>query len=608
MKRLKYLLTIVFDGVKIIHRLDPWKMPVQLLRALFVSTVPFVVVILSAEIINRLSSGAAYQDILIFAIVSVCVIFALTFLGDYFKKANDVKTNHCRRLYDFSKNIKMMDMDFAELENPSTSNLRTKLRAEENMGFSLPLLFTCLDILAESLFMVLLSLALLLPTIISAKGLPIVGVLIFIVISITLSIIVSVYRKRVDDIILKQIKDDNFWPDVLLESDAMAFGSSFSYRDGKDVRIYGFQDSMRKRFNDSLKFMLKVAKNFATAPALAHGLVGAVNGLIMGGSFIFVSVFASDGNVAFGTVILLASLLYQFTFGLSRTVTTSATIFSVSESIQTYMLFTSAKNTVQKGVKPVDTKRIKYDITFRNVSFKYPGCDRYVLRNLSFDINMGKRLAVVGMNGSGKTTIVKLLCRLYEPTEGEILLDGININEYSLAEYQALFSVVFQDFILFSLEIGQVISASLVYDIPRVEACLHEIGMGARFSAMPQGVKTPLYKDYDDGVEVSGGEAQKIALARALHKDAPFIILDEPTAALDPISEYEVYAKINDIAEGKTAIFISHRLSSCRFCDDIAVFHEGNLIQRGSHDELILAGNGKYCELWNAQAQYYVDK
>jgi len=169
-----------------------------------------------------------------------------------------------------------------------------------------------------------------------------------------------------------------------------------------------------------------------------------------------------------------------------------------------------------------------------------------------------------------------------------------------------IFSVVFQDFYLFSLSLGQNVAADIEYDSSSVSDCLSKVGMDKRVTEMPKGIDTVLYKNFDeDGIEISGGEAQKIAIARALYKDSPFIILDEPTAALDPVAEFEVHSKLNSIVENKTAIFISHRLSSCRFCNDIAIFHEGQLIERGSHEELVANENGKYFELWNAQAQYY---
>jgi ATP-binding cassette subfamily B protein len=274
---------------------------------------------------------------------------------------------------------------------------------------------------------------------------------------------------------------------------------------------------------------------------------------------------------------------------------------------QSTLEYLNIPNVLPRGTLTTE-KRVdnEYELEFRNVSFKYPGTDTYSLKNLNMKFNIGQRMAVVGMNGSGKTTMIKLLCRLYDPTEGIITLNGIDIKKYNYDEYMALFSVVFQDFKLFSFTLGQNVAASVEYNKEKAIEYLSEAGFAGRFDKMENGLETALYKDFDEyGVEISGGEAQKIALARALYKNAPFIVLDEPTAALDPIAEFEIYSKFNEIVGNKTAIYISHRLSSCRFCDDIAVFHEGELIQRGRHDTLIADESGKYHELWTAQSQYY---
>ena len=227
---------------------------------------------------------------------------------------------------------------------------------------------------------------------------------------------------------------------------------------------------------------------------------------------------------------------------------------------------------------------------------------------INLELHEGEILSLLGENGSGKTTFIKLLCRLYDPQEGEILLNGIDIRKYNYQDYMQIFSVVFQDFQLLSQPLGENVAGSAKYDRARATKALMDAGFGDRLAAMPKGLDTMLYKDFaEDGVEVSGGEAQKIAIARALYKDAPFIILDEPTAALDPIAEAEIYSKFDEIAGNKTAIYISHRLSSCKFCDEIAVFHEGAVIQQGSHAELLADRGGKYYALWNAQAQYYTE-
>ena len=247
-----------------------------------------------------------------------------------------------------------------------------------------------------------------------------------------------------------------------------------------------------------------------------------------------------------------------------------------------------------------------YDVEFQDVSFRYPGSQIWALRHVNMKFKVGKRLAIVGENGSGKTTFIKLLCRLYDPQEGQILLNGIDIRKYRYDDYMAIFSVVFQDFQLLCRSLGSNVAGSMDYDREKAQKALVDAGFGDRLKRLPQGLDTVLYKDLsDDGVEISGGEAQKIAIARALYKDAPFIILDEPTAALDPITEAEIYGKFDKITGDKTAIYISHRLSSCKFCDEIAVFQDGKVIQQGSHETLVADKAGKYYALWNAQAQYY---
>ena len=219
---------------------------------------------------------------------------------------------------------------------------------------------------------------------------------------------------------------------------------------------------------------------------------------------------------------------------------------------------------------------------------------------------IGKKQAFVGTNGAGKTTFVKLLCRLYDPTEGEILLNGVDIRKYDYEEYMKLFSFVFQDFKLFSFTLGQNIAADVDYDTKRMGDCMKKVSYYERYLSMEDGPDTYLYKDISEkGLEISGGEAQKIALARALYRESPIIVLDEPTTALDPVAEAQVYEDFSSMIDNKTAIYISHRLSSCRFCDDITVFDGGRIVQKGKHEELVKERDGQYFTLWNTQAQYY---
>ncbi|MDE6420792.1 MAG: ABC transporter ATP-binding protein/permease, partial [Lachnospiraceae bacterium] len=221
----------------------------------------------------------------------------------------------------------------------------------------------------------------------------------------------------------------------------------------------------------------------------------------------------------------------------------------------------------------------------------------------------GEHLSVVGLNGAGKTTFVKLLCRLYDPTEGEILLDNVNIKEYDYEQYMNLFSPVFQDFKLFAFSIRDNIlmgEEEKDHTNEALHALFEQVGFSDKLASLEHGMDTMLFKSFDkEGIEASGGEQQKLAIARALYKHAPVVILDEPTAALDPIAEYEIYRQFHSLVGGKTAIYISHRLSSCRFCDHIAVFSDGHVAEYGTHDTLVGKENGIYAEMFAAQAQYY---
>lgn len=271
-----------------------------------------------------------------------------------------------------------------------------------------------------------------------------------------------------------------------------------------------------------------------------------------------------------------------------------------------YLDYLALPEVKKKGTIPVQKRRDgKFLLEFRNVSFRYPGTEQYALKNMNVRLEIGERVALVGPNGSGKTTFVKLLTRLYDPTEGEILLNDVDIRKYRYEEYMKLFSVVFQDFQIFSFAAGEYIASGTRVDRRRAMDAVRRAGLTELIGRMPDGLDTPLGRDFsDEGFEISGGEAQKIAMARAIYKNAPFVILDEPTAALDPVAENEIYTGFHEIIGNKTALFISHRLSACRFAKEILVFENGGVIQRGSHEQL--SGKpGLYRRMWEAQAKYY---
>ena len=338
--------------------------------------------------------------------------------------------------------------------------------------------------------------------------------------------------------------------------------------------------------------------------------IGATMLLNCANSYVFVCLNAWAGAFGVGEITQYIGALTMVSGAIGTMITSLNELRNNAEFLKLTFDFLDIPNKMYQGSLTVEKRMDNdYEIEFRDVSFKYPGSENYALRHVSFKFNIGEKLAVVGQNGSGKTTFIKLLCRLYDPDEGEILLNGINIRKYNYLDYISVFSVVFQDFRLFALPLGQNVAINSSYDAEKVNSCLEKAGFILDAEKMPQGLDTYLYKNLDkNGVNVSGGEAQKIAIARALYKNAPFIILDEPTAALDPVAESEIYSRFSEMVTDRTAVYISHRLSSCRFCDKIAVFDHGSVVQVGTHDGLLSDESGKYYELWNAQAQYYDEK
>ena len=316
---------------------------------------------------------------------------------------------------------------------------------------------------------------------------------------------------------------------------------------------------------------------------------------------------ALNGGISAGSIAKYAACIAMMLAAFTEFAAALERYFENLPYLKRYFSYFDIPNDMVKGSLTVEKRDDnEYDVEFRDVSFKYPNTEIWALRHVSLKFKIGEKLAIVGENGSGKTTFIKLLCRLYDPTEGTILLNGIDITRYRYDEYLNLFSVVFQDYKLFSFSLAANVSCSHDPDPERVRDCLIRAGLGEKLNGLEKGIETALHRDFEnDGIDLSGGEEQRLALARALYKDAPFVVLDEPTAALDPIGEAEVYENFNKLVNNKTSVFVSHRLSSCRFCDDILVFDHGAIVQRGRHEDLVSDRDGQYYALWNAQAKYY---
>ena len=378
-----------------------------------------------------------------------------------------------------------------------------------------------------------------------------------------------------------------------------------------DTRTYR-QDEWIDRINrapenDTFRLDGPLFKTYRGPMGCLNALGRALSWLFTGLVYLYVCLKAMGKAFGVGAVTQYVGAITNMAQGVADLLEGLGEMKNNQTFLEQFFQFLDLPNKMYQGSLTTEKRSDRqYEVEFRDVSFKYPGSDVWALRHVNMKFRVGSRMAVVGQNGSGKTTFIKLLCRLYDPTEGQILLNGIDIKKYNYRDYLALFSVVFQDFQLLAFPLGQNVAGAQQYDAARAADCLEKAAFGDRLNTLPHGLDTALYKDFDpEGVEISGGEAQKIAIARTLYKDAPFLILDEPTAALDPIAEAEIYSKFNEIAGDKTAVYISHRLSSCKFCDEIAVFDHGQIVQQGSHDRLLADEAGKYYALWMAQAQYY---
>ena len=383
------------------------------------------------------------------------------------------------------------------------------------------------------------------------------------------------------------------------------------FRYGKDIRLYDARKMMVDcwdRNSDASNAQWK----WQAETGMKYYLIGNIANIIrMMGSYLYVGFLAIKGVFSLGVLVQMIQAADELNNTLGGLVSNTQEILKRCNYAYEFVLFMEYPEALEKGEKAVD-KEIR-EIEFRNVSFKYPGTDKMILDNISIKIRSGEHLSIVGLNGAGKTTFIKLLCRLYDPTSGEILVNGVNIKEYDYQQYMTLFAPVFQDFRLFAFPIEENIMLTdgedeqySEEDSLKVDKIIELVNLKEMLGKLEKGKKTIMFKYFDEsGIEPSGGEQQKIAIARALYKESPVVILDEPTAALDPIAEYEIYRQFHTLVGDKTAFYISHRLSSCRFCDNIAVFSDGRIAEYGNHDALIKIVGGIYAKMFEAQAQYY---
>ncbi len=377
----------------------------------------------------------------------------------------------------------------------------------------------------------------------------------------------------------------------------------------KDVRVYGMDKWFSKLFSRAFSNRLnwyEQQDEWSFRHDLARVLMVYLSNFAAYACVIYMVV---NGDIGAGDFVLYFNSISDFSWAVREVFDKASGFNWLSENISFSREYLDIVDKTNRRVgEKLPTGEC--EIEFKNVSYKYSSAEKPTINNISFKLNKGERLALVGLNGAGKTTLIKLMCGLYDPTEGEILLNGKPVNSYNRDEYFKIFSTVFQDICVLPVTIAENISGAETgrYDLEKVYSCMKKAGIYEKVMNLPEKENTKLVKSvFENATELSGGETQKLALARALYKDAPILLLDEPTAALDPIAEQKMYLNYADFSRGKSSVFISHRLASTRFCDRIFLIENGEIAECGSHSELMAQG-GKYAELFELQSSYYNDE
>ena len=607
---MKNKLKWTLGGLRLMKKQSPRYLPAVLAQSFVSAFLPMMQLFFSARILNELAGNRDVNAIIGYTVSAVLLSFVFSALNSVLTRTVDIHTHW----FAYSDMLWLEAEQFAKMDFPHTedSALFEKLAAMDiqarGNGLGLVNLYQGVQSASANLFSLIFAGVLLIGMFTSNAVYEHTFMTthtaeLLLIALVALMLILNTVLRRKE----KKVLDD-LYKENAKSNTAASFYSKYLKADqaAKDIRLYHQSGILKHIF--SYSYDLKNWFGFFFFEGRLGGALSAGMAVLGGAVYLLIGLRALYGMYPVGNVVQYVGAVTALVAAITALFSDFGRAANNAEYLKPLLDFMNLPDALIKGERPVP-EEAEYCIEFRNVSFRYPKTEAFVLKNLNMTLHANRRLAVVGQNGSGKTTMIKLLCRLYDPTEGEILLNGVNIQDYDPVEYRRLFSVVFQDFKLLPLSIAANVALSDAPDREKALRCLSDAGFGERLEKMPQGIDTLLYKEFDeDGVQISGGEAQKIALARALYKGSPIVVLDEPTAALDPIAEFEVYSAFDETIGSKTAVFISHRLSSCRFCHDIAVFDKGELVQRGGHEELLSNPDGPYSALWHAQAQHYVDE
>ncbi|MGN0667442.1 MAG: ABC transporter ATP-binding protein [Huintestinicola sp.] len=550
---------------------------------------------ISKFVIDMITDESSAEKLFRLMIIFTVIQAASTMLNSYYYSEIWWRFIAARCKLMSEKNAKVMRLDFQHLENPDVLDCYQKAGNACNGN----------DNGVEGMMRNIVDL--MLSATVVTVGIIILGTMNIFIVLLMLAICIvnfmlnnhtnKTVKKQVWDPLAPWWRKDNYLRNV-----------TTSFDTAKDIRMFGLQDWLTDKIRELKKERIEAQKKNAKAWLITSWIGYILFALSQAAVYGWLIYQTVRGKMTIGNFSLYlgsSMAFYSYINNLLQGVTSLLDCSRQVDDFRSFMEFDDKSADSGDDVPLYD----KYEFEFRNVSFKYPKAEKYALKNLSLTLKAGERLAVVGLNGAGKSTFIKLLLRLYEPTEGEILLNGRNINEYSKHSYYSVFAPVFQDVELFAFPLAENVSMKTpeATDKSMAEKSLIDAGFGDKLKELPDGISTEILKIiHDDGVDLSGGEKQKLALARALYKDAPVVVLDEPTAALDALAESRLYNDFDKLIGGKTAVYISHRLSSTQFCTNVAMFRDGEMVEYGTHDGL-LKQNGAYAEMFRIQAQYYVD-
>lgn len=587
---------------------------VKILRAVS----PYITIYCTGLIITALTEKQSFEQIIKYVLVATISTLVIDVIIRTVNRKALIMLNSCWEKHSALLSRKALELDYAKAESSSVQELRGKIEENANNGNGLTWVAECVAEMIACVFSIVVAIFMISGMVFSQSPTSVSGFMAFVdsplfaISLIIFSVIVIAVSVRYHG--LSEKKQFNIFNRAVKFNPVREYYNQKYLNEnesGKDVRIFDVKALINEELEEKIYTPTKKMRNEVFKVWATIGQISSVSANFLGGIvYIFVGLKALAGAFGAGKVVEYYGAITKLITACTDIAGNAGYLRANNAQLKQEIEYLNLVSDMENGTRTVDgIDPAKAVFEFHNVSFAYPETEQMILEDFSMKIESGEHLAVVGMNGSGKSTMIKLLCRLYDPTKGKITLNGIDIREFDYAEYLKLFAIVFQDFKLLAFPVGENVACSDEYDEERVWKCLEMAGVKERVEEFPKKLKQSIYKLYEkDGIDLSGGEEQKIAIARALYKDAPFVILDEPTAALDPIAESEIYSRFNEIAGNKTTVYISHRLSSCRFCSRIVVFDNGSVIQEGTHEELLENPDGKYSELWNAQAQYYAEK